>query len=71
MNKEKSLDFHQRSELLSWFVDSMRSEVLNHFETENLLQDMENSEKMKLYSTIDQIVEKSRTTLFEMHQANS
>lgn len=67
---KKPLDFHQKSELLSWFVDSMRAQVLNHFETENLLNEMEDSEKVKLYSQLEQIVEYCRSQLFDMHQKN-
>lgn len=39
--KDKELDFHAKSELLKWFVDEMRQEVINHFEKENIVQKME------------------------------
>ena len=47
---ESVLDYKSKSDLLSWFVDSMRVQVLNHFDKEGTLKDMPDNEKMKLFS---------------------
>jgi hypothetical protein len=48
----------------------MRQEVINHFETEDVLNGLEDSEKIKLYKQLDNIVESCRKMLFEMHKDN-
>ena len=45
---DKPLGFNARTKLLAWFVDSMRSSVLNHFESSDLLQEMESEDKVAL-----------------------
>lgn len=50
MVADKNLTVKEKTDVLSWFVDNMRQEVLNYFEKENLVQDMQETEKVKLYS---------------------
>lgn len=42
---ESALDFKNKVGLLNWFVHSMRPEALNYLEKENIIQNMQPSDK--------------------------
>lgn len=67
---ESVLDYKSKSDLLSWFVDSMRVQVLNHFDKEGTLKDMPDNEKMKLFSQIDAVQKNCKKELANLHIAN-
>jgi hypothetical protein len=53
MLKSSSLSFQERSDLLSWFVDSMRVEVLDHLEEQ--LESMDEGRKQDLIDELNSI----------------
>jgi len=49
----------------------MRSEVLGHFESTQLLKDMKDGEKSELLASLDTLQENCRQQLFTMHKAQN
>jgi len=65
------LDFHAKSELLTWFVDSMSSEVLNHFETSGLYNEMTEPARLQLIEQVEALQTRCRSALFDLHKSNT
>jgi len=66
---DQPLDFHARSELLSWFVDNIRDEILNHFEANSLFKGMNKDDAASFFASLDHLQNKCREDLFNLHQA--
>ena len=60
------MSFAQKTELLSWFVDSMRTEVHQYFDETNLFNAMTGEERIELCAELDKIHETCADLLFEM-----
>lgn len=50
---KKPLNFQQRSDILSWVVDKMRSDVINHLEKSGILRKMDPHEEKLLLDEIN------------------
>lgn len=65
------MGFQEKSDLLSWFVDSMRTQVISHLEEKEVLQAMDEDQKLDLIQELDDLHKKCADQLFEMHQTNA
>ena len=65
---QSNMEFEQKSELLSWFVDCMKEEVIRHFQTEGIYQEMDDKERIIFLKKLEHIQSQSKTTLFKLHQ---
>jgi len=63
---DEPMSYSERSKLLSWFVDSMRSEVHQYFEVSNLFNSMTGEERIQLCADLDRIHQNCADLLFEM-----
>lgn len=62
------MGYIKKTKLLSWFVDSMRSSVLNHFEVSEALKSMKENEKMALVQELNELHQKCADQLFQMNK---
>ena len=67
---EIGLDFKAESDLLSWFVDHMRPAVISYLESEDIISQFGDDEKVMMYAELDSIVEEARRQLFLLHKRN-
>jgi Mg/Co/Ni transporter MgtE len=58
MLKNANLGFKEKSDLLSWFVDSMRVMVLNTLEEKEVLQAMDENQKNDLIEELNELHKK-------------
>ena len=66
---DKPMSSKERIELLSWFVDSMRSEVHEYFDETNLFSSMTGEERINLCADLDKIHQDCADLLFKLtHQ---
>lgn len=62
------MDFKAKSDLLQWFVDSLCTSVINHFEQTGTLPKMDLQEREKLISDLETLQKECREQLFQMHK---
>jgi len=60
--------FEEREQVLRWAVEEMRSEVVEHLEASDALQDMSESQKMQILQQIDDLHSQCKDELFQMHK---
>ena len=51
---EGSLDFTERSDLLSWMIDNMKETVITHFQSEGMYNDMGDRDRLSFISKLEQ-----------------
>ena len=61
---DKPMGFLKKSKLLAWFVDSMRSSVLEHFEAADALRSMKENVKVGLLQELNELHQKCADKLF-------
>lgn len=62
------MDFKSKSDTLTWFVDSMHTSVINHYEQTGMLQKMDLQQRDRLITDLQNIQKESREQLFQMHK---
>lgn len=61
-------DFAQRSAILSWAVDQMRTQVIDHLELTGYMDKLQESERVELLDELNQIQSQSSEQLFKLHE---
>jgi hypothetical protein len=64
--KQENMSYAQKTDLLSWFVDSMRTEVHKFFDETNLFNAMTGEERIQLCADLDVIHQDCADLLFDM-----
>jgi hypothetical protein len=64
---ERPLAFNSKVKLLSWFVDEMRSSVLDFLEESDMLDGLFEPDRMLLYAEIDALQAKCANELFKIN----
>ena len=64
---ERPLAFNSKVKLLSWFVDEMRSHVLQYLEDSEMLDEFNEPDRIQLYAEIDAIQAKCANELFKIN----
>ena len=64
--KQDNMSYAQKTDLLSWFVDSMRTEVHKYFDETNLFNAMTGEERIQLCADLDAIHQDCADLLFDM-----
>jgi hypothetical protein len=68
---EDCQSFEEKTECLTWAVDAMRSDILDHFEAAGVLEDMDDKEKQAILKQIDDTQLQCKDELFKMHKDNA
>ena len=65
---KNSTSFEEREEVLRWAIEEMRSEVFEHLEASDAMQDMSESQKKHILQSIDDLHSQCKDELFQMHK---
>lgn len=61
-------DYAQRSAILSWVVDEMRSQVIDHLELSGFMDKLSEIERVDLIDELNNIQSDSSDKLFKLHE---
>jgi hypothetical protein len=64
---EKDQSFKAKSQHLTWLVDNLRIQLTDYYEKNQVFDDCELSEHIRLMFQIEKIVDAAKNELFELH----